>query len=141
MGRVWPIVLAHKSISALPSPLVPLKVSTLFQVSPITTPSNGAPFTSSTVTKMVCMPLAQPLLRASGHKRHEAIRKSIVGVGVSVGTGVGGTGVSVGISLGTGLEVSVGEGVWVEVTVWVGRGVGLGVAVWVGVNVGVAVAV
>ena len=59
--------------------------------------------------KMVCIPLAQPLLRASGHKRHDAMRKSVDGTGVSVGIGVGGTGVAVAVLLGVGVNVMVGD--------------------------------
>ena len=81
------------------------------------------------------MPFAQPLLRASGHSRHEAIRKSTEGAGVSVGVAVGGTGVGVAVSTGVGVRVLVG------VSVGSGDGVGDGVSVGVDDGVGVNVAV
>ena len=137
------IVFVHRSISALPSPFWPLAVSTLSQVSPTTIPSKGAPFTSSTVMKIVCIPLAQPLLRASGHSRHDAILKSTAGAGGSVGVTVGGTRVGVAVSTGVGVRVLVGVSVGSGVgeSVLVGVGVLVGVLVAVGVNVAVGVRV
>ncbi len=92
--------------------------------------------------KMVCIPLAQPLFKARGHSRHEAMVKSIAGVGVSVGRGVGGIGVGVGMSLGVGVGVRVGMGgVGVSVNVGLGVSVGVGVEVGVGMKVEVGVKV
>jgi len=143
------IVLAHRLISVLPKPLRPLTSSTLFQVSPTTIPSRGEPSALNTEIKMVCIPLAQPLFKAKGHNRHEAIPKSTVGVGVLVGVGLGGIGVGVGVSLAVGVEVGVGVGVGVKVEVGVKVGIGVSVGigvivgvggrVWVGVGVGVTV--
>jgi len=45
------------------------------------------------------MPLEQPLFKANGHNRHEAMRKSTCAVGVRVG---------VGVSIGKGIGVCVG---------------------------------
>jgi hypothetical protein len=145
------IVFVHKSISALPLPLLPVIVSTLFQVSPTMTLFKGAPLASNTVIKIVCIPLAHPLLRAKGHSRQEAIRKSMAGVGVSVGVGVGGMGVWVGVSVEVGVEVGLGVGLevgvlageavamGVRVAVLVGEGANVGVKVRVGVSLGIGV--
>ena len=62
--------------------------------------------------------MAQPLLRARGHNRQEAMRKSSSETGVAVGGAVVGTDV--------GVTVSAGAGVAVEVEVRVGVGVLVG---------------
>lgn len=148
------MALAYRGISVRPGPLRPLTSSTLFQVSPTTTPSSGAPFASMILMKMIWFPcplLSQPF-SSLGHKRHEASRKSMLGVEVGGGRGVGvggaGVGVSVGVGDGEGVKVAVGVdvGVGVGVRVLVGTGVGDGVAVLVadggtGVAVGIGCAV
>ena len=141
------MVFDHRSISVFPGPLLPLTFSTLFQESPTTIPSSGAPLPSSKVMKMVCIPLAQPLLSANGNKRHEAMRKSTTGAGVSVGAGVnvggGGVAVAKGVGVGSmvGVGVAVAVGLGVRVAVEVGLGVTVAVAVWVAEAVAVESAV
>jgi hypothetical protein len=79
---------------------------------------------------MVCIPFSQPLFSSSGHNRHEASRKSTLGMEVGGGRGVGVGGAGVGVS------VEVGDGEGVEVAVGVDVSVGVGVRVLVGTGVG-----